>query len=47
MIEVQLMKEEESLALLRARIPAPHSGESVVDKKALVQALEYIPLSIT
>jgi hypothetical protein len=30
------MNEEESLALLRARIPAPHSGESVEDKKALV-----------
>ncbi|KAJ5660387.1 hypothetical protein N7507_006838 [Penicillium longicatenatum] len=43
-IDVQPMNEEESLALLRARIPAPHLGE---DTKALVQALEYIPLAIT
>ncbi|KAJ5348541.1 uncharacterized protein N7506_001794 [Penicillium brevicompactum] len=43
-IDVQPMNEEESLALLRARIPAPQSGE---DEKALVQALEYIPLAIT
>ena len=49
-ITVQPMNEEESLALLRARIPAPHSvesGESVEDEKALVEALEYIPLAIT
>ena len=37
MIAFQPMNEEESLALLRARIPAPHSGE---DEKALEQALE-------
>jgi hypothetical protein len=43
-INVQPMNEEESLALLRAKIPAPHFGE---DMKALVQALEYIPLAIT
>ena len=47
MIEVKPMNEEESLALLRARIPAPQPGESGEDEKALVQALEYIPLAIT
>jgi Tfp pilus assembly protein PilF len=46
-IMVQPMNEEESLALLRARIPVPQSGESGDDEKALVQALEYIPLAIT
>ncbi|KAJ5963042.1 hypothetical protein N7501_007983 [Penicillium viridicatum] len=46
-IAVQPMNEEESLALLRARISAPHTGDSKVDEKALVQALEYIPLAIT
>ncbi|KAJ5917515.1 hypothetical protein N7466_011069 [Penicillium verhagenii] len=46
-IKVQPMSEEESLALLRARIPAPQPGESGEDEKALVQALEYIPLAIT
>ncbi|CAI7603357.1 unnamed protein product [Penicillium viridicatum] len=45
-IEVQPMNKEESLALLRARIPALQSGESGEDEKALVQALEYIPLAI-
>ncbi|KUM55983.1 hypothetical protein ACN42_g11249, partial [Penicillium freii] len=44
MIDVQPMNEEESLALLQVRIPAPQSRE---DEKALVQALEYIPLAIT
>lgn len=46
-ITVQPMNEAESLALLRARIPASQSGESGEDEKALVQALEYIPLAIT
>ncbi|KAL4804204.1 hypothetical protein BDV18DRAFT_36370 [Aspergillus unguis] len=46
-IAVQPMDEEESLTLLRARIPASHSGESGEDEKTLVQALEYIPLAIT
>ncbi|OQD94930.1 hypothetical protein PENSOL_c023G10428 [Penicillium solitum] len=49
-ITVQPMNEAESLALLRARIPAPKSGEcgeSGEDEKALVQALEYIPLATT
>ncbi|CAP91131.1 Pc13g00620 [Penicillium rubens Wisconsin 54-1255] len=49
-IEVQPMNEEESVALLRRWIPAPQSGdfgESGEDEKALVQALEYIPLAIT
>jgi tetratricopeptide (TPR) repeat protein len=49
-ITVQPMNEAESLALLRARIPAPQFGEceeSGEDEKALVQALEYIPLAIT
>jgi hypothetical protein len=38
-IAVQPTNEEESLALLRARIPAPESGESAEDEKELVQAL--------
>ncbi|KAJ5751290.1 hypothetical protein N7533_008318 [Penicillium manginii] len=46
-IEVQPMSEEESLALLQTRIPGPQSGETGEDEKALVQALEYIPLAIT
>ncbi|KAL4861938.1 hypothetical protein BDV12DRAFT_203507 [Aspergillus spectabilis] len=46
-IEVQPMNEEESLTLLRARIPVPQSGDSGEDEKALVRALEYIPLAIT
>ena len=45
--KVQPMTEEESLALLRARIPAPPSEMSGEDEKALVQALEYIPLAFT
>jgi tetratricopeptide (TPR) repeat protein len=45
-ITVQPMNEEESIALLRARIP-PQSGEFAEDEKRLVQALEYIPLAIT
>ncbi|KAJ6016427.1 hypothetical protein N7540_011018 [Penicillium herquei] len=49
-IAVQPMTEAESVTLLRARIPAPQSGErgeSAEDEKALVHALEYIPLAIT
>ncbi|KAJ5745111.1 hypothetical protein N7520_010293 [Penicillium odoratum] len=49
-ITVQPMNEAESLALLRVRIPAPQfgdSGEPDEDEKALVEALEYIPLAIT
>ena len=46
-IVVQPMNEEESLALLRARIPAAYTGGSKDDEKAPVQALEYIPLAIT
>ncbi|CEJ58343.1 hypothetical protein PMG11_07002 [Penicillium brasilianum] len=49
-IEVRPMNEEESLALLQARIPASQSGETGEpggDEKALVEALEYIPLVIT
>jgi hypothetical protein len=45
-ITVQPMNEEESLALLRARIPSPNPGETGQDEKALVRALEYIPLAI-
>jgi tetratricopeptide (TPR) repeat protein len=45
-IAVQPMSEEESLALLRARIPATQSAGCGEDEKALVQALEYIPLAI-
>ena len=47
MIEVQPMNEEESLALLLARIPALQSGESAEDENNLVRALEYIPLAIS
>ncbi|KAJ5630437.1 uncharacterized protein N7484_010537 [Penicillium longicatenatum] len=43
-IDVQPINKEESLALLRAKIPAPHFREDI---KALVQALEFIPLAIT
>ncbi|KAF4999026.1 hypothetical protein F66182_16286 [Fusarium sp. NRRL 66182] len=44
-IDVQPMNEDESLALLRGRI---HGNASLVeDEKALVQALEYIPLAIS
>ncbi|CAG7941474.1 unnamed protein product [Penicillium salamii] len=49
-VSVQPMNEAESLTLLRARIPAPQSGESGEsggDERALVQALECIPLAIT
>lgn len=49
-IYVQPMDEQESLDLLRARISAPQSGgsrESGENEKALVNALEYIPLAIT
>ncbi|KAJ5366060.1 hypothetical protein N7541_000001 [Penicillium brevicompactum] len=46
-IAVRPMNEDESLTLLRARVPAAQSGESGEDEKALVQALEYIPLAIT
>jgi tetratricopeptide (TPR) repeat protein len=49
-IRVQPMNEAESLSLLRARIPAPQSGESGEsggNERALVQALECIPLAIT
>ena len=46
-VDVQPMSEEDSLALLRVRVPDPHSGESEEMEKALVQALEFIPLAIT
>ncbi|KAJ5346218.1 hypothetical protein N7452_004222 [Penicillium brevicompactum] len=46
-IDVQPMSEEDSLALLRVRVPAPLSGESEEAEMALVQALEFIPLAIT
>jgi hypothetical protein len=46
-IVVQLMNEAESLGLLRARIPGAYSSGSKEDEKALVEALEYIPLAIT
>ncbi|KAJ5410945.1 uncharacterized protein N7487_005304 [Penicillium crustosum] len=48
-ITVQPMNEDESLTLLRARVPASQSGESGEsgeDEKALVLALEYIPLAV-
>ncbi|GLA55854.1 hypothetical protein AnigIFM63604_002939 [Aspergillus niger] len=46
-ITVQPMNEEESLALLRARFPSHQPGESTEDEKALVEALEFIPLAIS
>ncbi|KAJ5358338.1 uncharacterized protein N7496_010751 [Penicillium cataractarum] len=46
-ITVQPMNEEDSIVLLRARIPGAQSGESREDEKALVQALEFVPLAIT
>ena len=46
-IEVQPMNEDESLALLRTRIRPSQRGQPREDEKALVQALEYIPLAIT
>ncbi|EAU30103.1 predicted protein [Aspergillus terreus NIH2624] len=45
-ITVQPMNEEESVALLRLRLLDPPSGESGEDERALVQALEYIPLAL-
>ncbi|KAJ5917518.1 hypothetical protein N7466_011072 [Penicillium verhagenii] len=45
MIKVHPMNEEESLNLLRIRVPDSHS--SVEDEKALVCVLENIPLAIT
>ncbi|KUM57416.1 hypothetical protein ACN42_g9770 [Penicillium freii] len=44
-IEVQPMNEEESLDLLRLRVP--DSQSSAEDEKALVSVLENIPLAIT
>jgi hypothetical protein len=44
-IDVRPMNEVESLVLLRARVP--NSQSPTEDEKALVQALEYIPLAIT
>jgi hypothetical protein len=47
-IEIQPMNEYESLSLLRGKILSTHStNETAVDEKALVQALEYLPLAIT
>ncbi|KAJ5712968.1 uncharacterized protein N7483_010149 [Penicillium malachiteum] len=46
-ITVHPMDEDESLTLLRARIPASQSTECGEDEKALIQTLEYIPLAIT
>ncbi|KAL4984572.1 hypothetical protein BDW68DRAFT_190372 [Aspergillus falconensis] len=43
-IDILPMDEEESLALLRIKIPI--SQQAVEDERALVQALEYIPLAI-
>ncbi|KAJ4267004.1 hypothetical protein NW762_003102 [Fusarium torreyae] len=44
-IEVEPMKQEDALALLSTRVPLMDSNN--VDAKALVQALEGIPLAIT
>ena len=46
-IIVQLMNQAESIALLRAKVPPPYSGQFEEDERSLVQALEYIPLAIT
>ncbi|KAJ6016490.1 hypothetical protein N7540_011081 [Penicillium herquei] len=47
LITLQPMNEEDSLALLRARVSVPKSGETGEKEKALVKALDYIPLAIT
>ncbi|KAF2191836.1 hypothetical protein K469DRAFT_654999 [Zopfia rhizophila CBS 207.26] len=44
-IQVEPMEEEDALALLKTRVPFGESSEA--DAKALVQALERIPLAIT
>jgi hypothetical protein len=44
-IDIPPINKKESLALLRVRNPASQSA--VEDARALVQALEYIPLAIT
>ncbi|KAF2249223.1 TPR-like protein [Trematosphaeria pertusa] len=44
-IEVEPMGEKDALALLRTRVPFSESGRA--DAKALVHALERIPLAIT
>lgn len=44
-IPVKPMDEEEALALLNTRVPFSESSKA--DAKALVKALEYIPLAIT
>lgn len=47
-IEIQPMNEYESLSLLRAKIRGTQStNETAVDEKALIHALEYLPLAIT
>ncbi|KAF2679087.1 hypothetical protein K458DRAFT_375514 [Lentithecium fluviatile CBS 122367] len=44
-VQVEPMEEEDALALLKTRVPFDESGEA--DAKALVQALERIPLAVT
>lgn len=44
-IHVEPMSENDALALLKTRIPISNSSD--IDRRALVQALEYIPLAIT
>ncbi|KAJ5556589.1 hypothetical protein N7494_000504 [Penicillium frequentans] len=46
-ITVQPMNEEDTLALLRVRVSVPQCGEAGEKEKALVEALDYIPLAIT
>ncbi|GAM34005.1 hypothetical protein TCE0_014r01313 [Talaromyces pinophilus] len=47
-IKVERMNEKESLTLLRARNPSSQSTDGIVeDEKALVKALEHLPLAIT
>ncbi|KAF1936590.1 hypothetical protein EJ02DRAFT_81098, partial [Clathrospora elynae] len=44
-VQVEPMQEEDALALLQTKVPFSESSQ--VDAKALVQALERIPLAIT
>ncbi|KAF1996952.1 hypothetical protein P154DRAFT_607067 [Amniculicola lignicola CBS 123094] len=43
-VQVEAMEEEDALALLKTRVPFDGSGEA--DAKALVQALDRIPLAL-
>ncbi|KAJ5600860.1 hypothetical protein N7450_001927 [Penicillium hetheringtonii] len=46
-LEIHPMSEEESIDLLRTRIPVSQQADTGEDEKTLVRALEYIPLAIS